>query len=149
MGHIDSLVQLVMINITSRLVKSWLFLPLKWDGPFIRTPKYPFNLGHFVPSVKLAQWFWRGRFKGFLLLQFWYHLLLKNSMALDLKNPNFLHSRMFCAKDGWNWLSNFLIIVVNVFLLFLLLSPLGKSVALHMNKFESPTPNDALCQVWL
>ena len=30
-----------------------------------------------------------------------------------------------------------------------LLSPLEKGVALHLNKLESPTPKDALCQVWL
>ena len=27
--------------------------------------------------------------------------------------------------------------------------PLEKCMALHLNKFESPLPNDALCQVWL
>ena len=29
------------------------------------------------------------------------------------------------------------------------LSLLGKSVALHSNKFESPSPKDHLCQIWL
>ena len=27
--------------------------------------------------------------------------------------------------------------------------PLEKSGALHLNKLESPSPKDALCQVWL
>ena len=27
--------------------------------------------------------------------------------------------------------------------------PLEKSVALHLDKLESPLPKDALCQVWL
>ena len=27
--------------------------------------------------------------------------------------------------------------------------PLEKGVALHLNKFECPLPEDALCQVWL
>ena len=38
---------------------------------------------------------------------------------------------------------------VNVFSLFRNYLPLEKSMALHLNKFESPSPNDALCQVWL
>ena len=31
----------------------------------------------------------------------------------------------------------------------LLLSPLEKERALHLNKLKSPSPKDALCQVWL
>ena len=31
----------------------------------------------------------------------------------------------------------------------LLLSPLRKGMALHLNKLKSPSPKDALCQVWL
>ena len=39
--------------------------------------------------------------------------------------------------------------VVNLFLLFPNNLPFGKSVALHLNKLESPSPRDTLCQVWL
>ena len=60
---------------------------------------------------------------------------------------------MLCAKFGWNWLSgsgeedffNF----VNVFSLFLYYLPLERGGNLHLNKFESPSPKDVLCQVWL
>ena len=38
---------------------------------------------------------------------------------------------------------------VNIFSLFPYYLPLEKGVALHLNKFESPLPKDALCQVWL
>ena len=38
---------------------------------------------------------------------------------------------------------------VNVFLLFRNYLPLEKGGALHLNKVEYPSPEDALCQVWL
>ena len=38
---------------------------------------------------------------------------------------------------------------VNVFSLFRKYFPLEKCGALHLNKLESPSPTDALCQVWL
>ena len=68
-------------------------------------------------------------------------------------NLNPLHSRILCAKFGWNWPSgsgeedflNFL----NAFSLFRNYLPLEKGRALHLNKLESPWTKDALCQVWL
>ena len=48
----------------------------------------------------------------------------------------------------WFWRRRFLNFV-NVFLLFPIYIPLEKAVALHLNKLESPSPKDALCQVWL
>ena len=64
-----------------------------------------------------------------------------------------LHPGMLCAKFGWNWPSgsgeedflNF----VNLFLLFRNYLPLEKDGALHLNKLESLSPKDALCQAWL
>ena len=38
---------------------------------------------------------------------------------------------------------------VNIFSLFPYYLPLEKGVALHLNKLKSPSPKDALCQVWL
>ena len=38
---------------------------------------------------------------------------------------------------------------VNVFSIFRNYLPLEKGGALHLNKLESPSPKDALCQVWL
>ena len=38
---------------------------------------------------------------------------------------------------------------VNVFLLFCNYLPLENGMALHLNTFESPSPKDAFCQIWL
>ena len=38
---------------------------------------------------------------------------------------------------------------INVFSLFRNYLPLEKGGDLHLNKLESPSPKDALCQVWL
>ena len=48
----------------------------------------------------------------------------------------------------WFWRRRFLNFV-NVFLLFPNYLPFEKGEALHLNKLESPSPKDALCQVWL
>ena len=68
------------------------------------------------------------------------------------RNLNPPHSRMLCAKIGWNWLSgsekeffNF----VNAFSLFYNYLPLEKVGALHLNKRESPSHKDALWQFCL
>ena len=61
-------------------------------------------------------------------------------------NPH--HQRLLCAKFGWNWSSgsfNF----VNVFSLFCNYLTVEEGMALCLNKLESPSPKDALCQVWL
>ena len=60
---------------------------------------------------------------------------------------------MLCAKSGWKWLSgsgeeDFWILSM-FFALFHYFLPLEKGRALHLNKLESPSPKDALCQVWL
>ena len=57
------------------------------------------------------------------------------------------------AKFGWNWpggsgeedFLNF----VNLCSLFLKYLPLEKGGVLHLNKLESPSLMDSLCQVWL
>ena len=38
---------------------------------------------------------------------------------------------------------------INVFLIFINYLPFEKSGALYVNKLASPSPQDALCQVWL
>ena len=48
----------------------------------------------------------------------------------------------------WFWRRRFFNFV-NVFSLFRNYLPLEKGGALHLNKLESPSPKDALCQVWL
>ena len=48
----------------------------------------------------------------------------------------------------WFWRRRFFYFV-NVFLLFRNYLPFDKGGALHLNKLESPSLKDALCQVWL
>ena len=73
-------------------------------------------------------------------------------MALHLKKLESLSSKNACAKIDWNWLSgsgeeefNF----VNVFSLFRNYLPLENGGALYLDNLISPSPKDALCQVWL
>ena len=68
-------------------------------------------------------------------------------------NPCHLPVRLLCAKFDWNWPSgsgeeDFLISSM-FFSLFRNYLPLEKGGALYLNKLESPSPKDALCQVWL
>ena len=60
---------------------------------------------------------------------------------------------MHCVKFGWDWLSgsweeDFLISSI-YFCYFVIISPWKKAGALLWTKLESPSPKDALCQVWL
>ena len=82
-----------------------------------------------------------------------HYLLYENLMDLHL---NKLESPLSKAAFGPVWLKlaqsfwrrgflNF----VNVFLLFRKHLPLEKGWTLHLNKLESPSPKDALCQVCL
>ena len=59
------------------------------------------------------------------------------------RNLNPLHPRKLCAKFSWNWPSGSGISLIRNYL------PFEKRGALHFNKIESPSPKDALCQVWL
>ena len=87
-------------------------------------------------------------FHYFLIISPW-----KRAGLFIWTNLNTLHPRMPCAKFGWNWLSgsreedffNF----VNVFSPFHDYLPLAKGGALRLNKLESPSPRNTLCQVWL
>ena len=67
-------------------------------------------------------------------------------------NLNHLHPRMLCQVwlklARWFWRRRFLK-VVNLFLLFPNYLPFGKGVVLLLNKLESPSPGNTLCQVWL
>ena len=77
----------------------------------------------------------------------------KRAGALHLKkfefpSPKDALCQVWLKQVQWFWKRRFLIFV-NVFLLFRNYLPLEKGVALHLIKFESPSPKDALCQVWL
>ena len=66
-------------------------------------------------------------------------------------NP--LHPRMPCAKLLWNWPSGSWEEDFHIWLMYfhyyIIISPWKRGGGLHLNKFESPSPKDALCQVWL
>ena len=86
-------------------------------------------------------------FRYFVIISIW-----KKAAPFIWTNFNPLHPRMLWAKFGWNWPSGFgedFFNFVNVFSLFRNYLPLEKGGALHLNKLESPSPKDALCQVWL
>ena len=65
------------------------------------------------------------------------------------KNLSPHHTRMLCAKFGWNWTSrsgeDFFLKTYNICIFdILVLFPIAKG-----NKLESPLPEVALCKIWL
>ena len=76
---------------------------------------------------------------------------LKKEGTFISTNWNRCHLKMVCAKFGGNWLScsgeDFL--NSSMYLHFCNYLHLEKGRALHLNKFESPSFKDALCQVCL
>ena len=105
--------------------------------------------------LKMAQWFWRRRFLNFV------NVFSPCCNYLPLKKIRVLHMNKFeppLSKDAlcqvwlklaqWFWRRRFLNFV-NVFSPFCYYLPLKKSRVLHLNKLESHSPKDALCQVWL
>ena len=118
---------------------------------FIWTNLIPLN-----PRVwlKFAQWFWRRGFLNFVNVfsLFCYYLPLEKGIALHLnklESPSTKNALcQVCLKlTQWFWRRRFLNFV-NVFSLFRNYLPLEKGGAL-LKKLESPSPKDALCQVWL
>ena len=137
---VPSLVEIGSLSIEKKIFK---FCQCIFISPW----KHLNKLESFLPKdalsqawFKLAQWFWRRRFLNFIAV----FLLL---------NLNSHHPKMLCAKCGWNLPSAYgeeeFKYFVNVFSLFRNYLPLENGIALHLNKLESPSPKDALCQVWL
>ena len=60
---------------------------------------------------------------------------------------------MLCAKFGWHWVNGSgeedFYISSMYFHYFVIISPWKKGRFLHLKKLESPSPKDALWQVWL
>ena len=65
---------------------------------------------------------------------------------LEPPSPKDALSQVWLKLAQWFWRIRCLNFV-NVFSLFLNYPPLEKGGALHLNKLESPSPKDALCQV--
>ena len=81
------------------------------------------------------------------------YLPLEKSRALNLNNlespsPKDALCQVWLKLAQWFWRIRFLN-VVNVFSLFHNYLPLEKGWAFHLNKLESPSHKDALCQIWL
>ena len=81
------------------------------------------------------------------------YIPLEKDRALHLKklespSPKDALCQVWLKLAQWFWRRRFLNFV-NVFSLFRNYLPLGKGGALLFNKLESPSPKDALCQVWL
>ena len=105
-------------------------------------------------------WNWHGgaweEYLKILSTYFWYYLIIspwEKAWPFSWRNLNPLLSRLLCAKFGWNWHSGsreeyfkFHQCILAIFGYYL---PFEKAGALHLKKIESPSPKDALCQVWL
>ena len=81
------------------------------------------------------------------------YLPLEKGRALHLNklestSPKDAMYQVWLKLARWFWRSIFFNFVY-VFLPFRNYLPLEKGGALHLNKLESPSPMDALCQVWL
>ena len=104
--------------------------------------------------LKLAQWFWRRFLNIFkIVLLFRYYLPLEKGVTFRLnkfESPPLKDALclVWLKLARWFWMRRFLNIF-NIILLFRYYLLFGKGVALHLNKFDSPLPMDALCLVWL
>ena len=72
------------------------------------------------------------------------------------KNLGSLHTKMHCPNFGWNWSSgsaeDIFLNFLNVFFISFSISlnyPIGKWSDFHLNKLESSSSKNGLCQVWL
>ena len=73
-----------------------------------------------------------------------YYLFFENWMVLIHLKLNPHHPRMICLKFH-SWEDDFQ--SLSIYFAMSLLSPLGKGMALHLNKRDFPSPKNALCQV--
>ena len=67
---------------------------------------------------------------------------------LESPLPKYTLCQILLKLAQWFWRGNFFNFI-NVFSLFCYHLPFGKAGVLHLNKLESPTPKNALCQVSL
>ena len=102
-------------------------------------------------SLKLVLWFWKRRFFKFVNVfsLFRYFLPLEKGVVLHLNKLEFPSPKDVFVPSlveiGLVVLKKKTYRVRQCIFAILFLSPLGKGVALHLNKLESPLPKDALC----
>ena len=117
----------------------------------------PLHKGCFVPSwlnwlSGSGEEFCFFNFVNVFLL-FRIYLPLEESRALlfnktEFPSPKYTLCQVWLKLAQWFWRRRFFNFV-NVFSLFRNYLPLENCRVLHLNKLESPSPEDALCQVWL
>ena len=98
--------------------------------------------------LKLARWFWRRRFLNFINVfsLFRNYLPLEKGGALHLNklefpSPKDALGQVWLKLAQWFWRKRFLN-NFNIILHFRYYLPLEKGGALHLNKFESPSPKE-------
>ena len=158
-----SLVELGPVVLEKKFFKSCQFnfiisqLSPLWEGfgPSFEQTWIPFTQGCFVPSlVEIGSVVLeKNIFSSIYFLLFHNYLPLEKDGALHL---NKLESPSPKNALCWVWIKLALCFwrrrflkVGNLILSFPNYLPFGKGVALHLNKLESPSPKDALCQDWL
>ena len=116
------------------------------------------NLNSFHPRILLAKFGWNWPNSWFLkdhtlFLHFCDYLPFEEGQALSLNqldtpSPKDDKYQVWMKLDQWFWRRRFLNIF-SVFLHFRYYLPLEMTDGHHLNKSESPSPKDDLCQVWL
>ena len=150
-----------LLNIVNYFRYFVIISPLKKAWPIIRTNLN--SLHNWIElnwidalcqiSFKLTRWFWRRRLFNLSMCFFYFFIISpwKRSGIIFEQTWIRLHPRMLCAMFHWNKSSNsgekdFEISSISLLPNYL---PLKKEYALHLNKFESPLPKDALCKACL
>ena len=118
------------------------------------------NLNSLHPRMLCAKfgWNWRRRFLNFANV-FRYFVIISpwkngkgrtlNLNKLKSPSPKDALCQVWLKLTQWFLRKRFFLNFVNVFSLFRNDLFLEKGGALHLNKLESPSPQNALCQVWL
>ena len=112
-------------------------------GPLFEQTWIPFTQGYFVPSlVEIGPVILMKKiFQNFVIISTW-----KRAGPFIWTSPNNALYQVLSRKLARGSEEHFLKFV-NVFSLFCYIPLEGG--ALHLNKLESTSPKDALCQVWL
>ena len=128
-------------------------LPLEKVRPSIWTNLNPPHPRIVTSLVEIAHLFRRRRFFNCINVfsLFCNYLPLEKGWALHLNklespSPKDALCQVWLKLALWFWRRFFNF--VNDFSLFFYHLPLEKGGALHLNKFESPSPKDAMCRVW-
>ena len=123
-----------------RLFENWTVLKLKSPSP---------------KNALYQVWFFRKWFLKFVNIfsLFCYYLPLENGMALRLNSLDFPSPKddlaLCLVEIGPLGLKKKIIKDCQCIFAISSLSPLEKCMTLHLNRLESPSPKDTLCQIWL